>query len=120
MSRGSVVYLIALAFLTPRYNIFTYEGSDEPWVAKSGRMQDNVFSDNTISGGDESIKLKEADGTEFTSNTFKDAKTIRFVDCEDTLMSSNTGLKGVEQKVEDACFDGKSDSDDSTDYRPTC
>lgn len=100
-----------------RYNVFTYEGSDDPWVVDSGRSQDNVFSDNTIIGGDESIKLKEADGTQFIDNAFEDADTIRFHDCEDTLMSGNTGLDDVELKVTGgSCFDDDSDSD----YTPTC
>lgn len=100
-----------------RYNVYTYEGSDDPWVADSGRSQDNIFSDNTISGGQESIKLSMADGTEFIDNTFKSAKTVRFEDCEGTLMSGNTGLDKVSLKVSDgSCFNKKSDRD----YKPVC
>ena len=58
-----------------------------------------------------------ADGTEFIDNTFKSAKTVRFEDCEGTIMSGNTGLNSVELKVTDAsCFDKTSDSD----YKPVC
>lgn len=100
-----------------RYNVFTYEGTDEPWVLDTGRPQNNVFSDNTMIGGRESIKLTLADGTEFIDNTFEDADTLRFEDCENTLMSGNTGLQGVELKVtEGSCFAEGSDSD----YTPTC
>ena len=100
-----------------RYNVYTYEGSDDPWVVDSGRPQDNIFSENTIIGGDESIKLTTADGTQFTDNAFEDADTIRFKDCEDTLMSGNTGLDDVTLKVTDgSCFDEDSDSA----YTPVC
>ena len=86
-------------------------------MADSGRSQDNIFSDNTLSGGQETIKLTMADGTEFIDNTFKSAKTVRFEDCEGTIMSGNTGLNSVELKVTDgSCFDKTSDSD----YKPVC
>lgn len=92
-------------------------GSDDPWVVDSGRPQDNIFSDNTITGGDESIKLTTADGTEFVDNTFEDADTVRFKDCADTLMSGNTGLEDVDLKVTDgSCFHVDSDAA----YIPTC
>lgn len=80
-------------------------------------MQDNVFSDNTIDGADESIKLKQADGTQFTGNTFTKAGTVRFDDCEKTYMSGNTGLGDAEVKIDGACFDGDSDSEK---YTPSC
>ncbi|CAM9699718.1 unnamed protein product, partial [Laminaria digitata] len=100
-----------------KYNVYTYEGSDDPWATNSGRSQDNVFSDNTITGGDESIKLTMADGTEFVDNTFKSAKTIRFEDAEYTLMSGNTGLDDADRRIsKGACFDKKSDSG----YKPVC
>eukprot|EP00904_Undaria_pinnatifida_P005798 jgi/Undpi1/2348/HiC_scaffold_13.g05731.m1 len=100
-----------------KYNIYTYEGSDDPWVVDSGRPQDNIFSDNTITGGDESIKLKQADGTQIIDNKFEDPDTIRFEDCEETLVSGNTGLDDADLKVTDgSCFDGDSDSE----YTPTC
>lgn len=100
-----------------RYNVFTYEGTDDPWVVNSGRSKDNIFSDNTMRGSDESLKLSVSDGFEFIDNTFKSAKTIRFDDCEGTLMSGNSGLGSVELKVNGgSCFDKKSDSG----YKPVC
>lgn len=100
-----------------RYNFFTYEGSDEPDVVDSGRSQDNVFRNNEVSGGDESIKLKESDGTVFQDNDFSDTDTIRFDDATEVLMVGNSGLDDVELKVaNDACFD--EDSDDG--FEPTC
>ena len=94
-----------------RYNVYTYEGSDDPWVADSGRMKNNVIRDNTINGSPESIKLGEADGTEFIDNTFEDPAKIRFEDCSGTIMSGNTGLDDVELTINDgACFDDTSDS----------
>ena len=100
-----------------RYNVYTYEGSDDPWVVDSGRMQDNVVSDNTIIGGPESIKLGAADGTRFIDNTFEDPTKIRFQDSSETLMSGNTGLDNVKLRIVDgACFDDKSDSA----FTPTC
>ncbi|CAM9491122.1 unnamed protein product, partial [Laminaria digitata] len=100
-----------------RYNVYTYEGSDDPWVADSGRSQDNIFSDNTIIGGPESIKLGEADGTEFIDNTFEDPEKIRFQDSTRTVMSGNTGLGDVELRITDgACFDDSSDSA----FTPVC
>ena len=58
-----------------------------------------------------------ADGTKFVDNTFKSAKTIRFEDCDGTLMSGNSGLGSAKLKVTNgSCFDKKSDSD----YKPVC
>lgn len=99
------------------YNVYSYEGSDEPWVVDSGRMKDNVVTDNTIIGGHESIKLGAADGTEFIDNKFEDPDKIRFLDCTGTVMSGNTGLDDVELSTTDgACFDDKSDSA----FTPVC
>lgn len=95
----------------PRYNTYTYLGSDAPDVADSGRSQDNVFQENTIVGGAESIKLMDSDGTQFIDNIFEDAKTIRFTDARNTLMSGNTGLNNSKLKVANgASFDARSDS----------
>ncbi|CAN0483251.1 unnamed protein product [Scytosiphon promiscuus] len=92
-------------------------GSDEPWVLPTGRPQNNIFTENTMIGGGETIKLTTADGTEFIDNTFEDAETVRFEDCEGTLMSGNTGLDGVEMKVtEGSCFANGTDPA----YTPTC
>lgn len=100
-----------------RYNFFTYEGSDDPDVADSGRSQNNVFIENEISGGDESIKLKDSDGTVFEDNDFSDTETIRFDDSTEVLMKGNSGLSGVELKVTNgACFDDDSDEE----FEPTC
>lgn len=113
-------FFITLLTLTPtlfRYNAYTYLGSDDPDVVDSGRPQDNVFSDNTIIGGDETIKLKQADGTQFIDNIFENATTIRFDNSTETLMSGNTGLDDAELKVANgACFDDESDAE----YTPTC
>ena len=58
-----------------------------------------------------------ADGTKFVDNTFKSAKTMRFEDCDGTLMSGNSGLGSAKLKVTNgSCFDKKSDSD----YKPVC
>ena len=97
--------------------MYTYEGSDDPWVVDSGRMQDNIISDNIIIGGPESIKLGSADGTQFIDNTFEDPTKIRFQDSSETLMSGNTGLDNAKLRIVDgACFDKKSDSA----FTPTC
>ena len=93
-----------------RFNTFSYLGSDAPEVSESGRSQDNVFKGNTIIGGLESIKIKEADGTQFIDNSFKDASTIRFVDAKRTLMLGNTGLDDSKLKIASgASFDKSSD-----------
>ena len=100
-----------------RYNTYSYLGSDAPDVVDSGRSQDNLFQDNTIIGGLESIKITEADGTQFIDNKFEDATTIRFEDATGTIMSGNTGLDDAELKVADgACFDDASDAN----YTPIC
>lgn len=108
-----MIYQTTAVFETPplpRFNTFSYLGSDAPEVGDSGRSQDNVFRENTIVGGLESIKIKEADGTQFIGNTFKDASTIRFVDAKKTLMSGNTGLDDSKLEVANgASFDGSSD-----------
>ena len=84
---------------------------------ESGRSQDNIFQENTIIGGLESIKIKEADGTQFIDNTFEDVTTIRFDDAEGTVVSGNTGLDDAELKVNNgACFSEASDAA----YTPTC
>ena len=99
------------------YNVYSYEGSDEPWVADSGRMKDNIVTGNTIIGGPESIKLGSADGTEFIDNNFKDPENIRFQDCTGTVMSGNTGLDDVDLRITDgACFGDKSGSA----FTPVC
>lgn len=99
-----------------RYSIYTYEGSDDPEATDSGRSQDNVFSDNKITGGSETIKLQQADGTQFIDNVFSDVTTTRFDDVTETLMKGNTGLDDAKLKVENACFDSASDSG----YEPVC
>ena len=97
--------------------MYTYEGSDDPWVVDSGRPQDNIIAGNTIIGGPESIKLGSADGTQFIDNTFEDPTKIRFQDSSETLMSGNTGLDDVNLRITDgACFDSDSDSA----FTPTC
>ena len=76
----------------------------------SGRSQDNIFRDNTLIGGKESLKITTADGTQFIDNTFHEALTIRFDNATKTTMSGNTGLTGVKLKVANgASFDEKSD-----------
>eukprot|EP00904_Undaria_pinnatifida_P005807 jgi/Undpi1/2356/HiC_scaffold_13.g05739.m1 len=100
-----------------KYNTYSYLGSDLPDTVESGRSQDNIFQENTIIGGLESIKIKEADGTQFIDNTFEDVTTIRFDDAEGTVVSGNTGLDDAELKVNNgACFSEASDAA----YTPTC
>lgn len=93
-----------------RYNTYSYLGSDAPDVVMSGRSQDNIFRDNTLIGGKESLKITTADGTQFIDNAFHEALTIRFDNATKTTMSGNTGLTGVKLKVANgASFDEKSD-----------
>ena len=100
-----------------RYNTYSYLGSDAPDVVDSGRSQDNIFKENTFVGGDESLKIKEADGTRFIDNTFEDVTTIRFDDATGTIMTGNTGLDDADLKVANgACFDQASDAE----FVPTC
>ena len=96
--------------LLPRYNTYTYLGTDAHDVVDSGRSQDNIFRENNIIGGAESIKLMDADGTQFINNTFQDATTIRFSDATKTVMAGNIGLKNSKLKVADgASSDARSD-----------
>ena len=105
------------ASLFSRYNAYSYLGTDLPETVPSGRSQNNVFSQNTFVAGQESIKIKEADGTQFLDNTFEDAAVVRFDNATMNLMQGNTGLEEAELKVDNgACFDGESDSD----YEPVC
>lgn len=100
-----------------RYNVYTYDGTDLPWVVDSGRPLNNVFSDNTITGGVETIRLRVSDGTEFIDNTFKGATAARFDDATETVMSGNTGLDNVKlRSVNGACFDEISDAG----FTPIC
>lgn len=79
-------------------------------MVESGRSQDNCFQENTIIGGTETLKIMDADGTEFIGNSFEDAATIRFDDSARTLMSGNTGLHNAKLKVHNgASFDQNSD-----------
>lgn len=100
-----------------RYGVYSYQGSDLPDVSTTGRSQDNLFSENQITGGEETIKLKESDGTAFIDNTFDNVTTIRFDNTTEVLMKGNTGLEYVEIKViNGACFDDDSDSE----FEPEC
>ncbi|CAM9942410.1 unnamed protein product [Ascophyllum nodosum] len=102
-----------------KYNVYTYEGSDDPDVVESGRPQNNVFSGNLIVGADEAIKLKESDDMQFLDNVFVNTTTLRFNDSTGVVMIGNSGLDldEVELKVSNgACFDGSSDSG----FEPVC
>lgn len=80
-------------------------------MVDSGRSRDNVFQENTIIGGAESIKLMDTDGTQFIDNSFEEATIIRFNDARRTVMSGNTGLNNSKLKVTNgASFDAVSDS----------
>lgn len=81
-------------------------------MVDSGRPTSNTYIGNTIIGGRETIKLKEADNMIFLENTFEDATTIRFFDTKNTLMLDNTGLEALdlELKTNSSCFDELSDS----------
>ena len=79
-------------------------------MVDSGRSQDNVFRENNLIGSLESIKLLDADGTQFIDNIFEDATTLRFNDARKTLMSGNIGLDETKLKVANgATFDARSD-----------
>nr|BDX99461.1 mannuronan C5-epimerase [Cladosiphon okamuranus] len=100
-----------------QYNAYSYLGSDLPETVDSGRSQNNVFSQNTIVGGQESIKIKEADGTQFLDNVFEDALVVRFDNATVNLMQGNAGLEEAQLIVTNgACFDGDSDAG----YEPVC
>ena len=100
-----------------RYNAYSYLGSDAPHVVESGRSQDNLFQENTIVGSLETLKIMDADGTQFVGNSFEDAVTIRFDDAARTVMSGNTGLNNTKLKVNNgATFDEKSDYG----FEPVC
>lgn len=102
-----------------RYNVYTYEGSDAPYVVSSGRCQDNDFLGNKIEGGIETMKLQASDGTTFVENAFSDVSTIRLDDATEVLMSGNTGLNGTsfDLKIQNGgCFDASSDAG----FVPTC
>eukprot|EP00904_Undaria_pinnatifida_P005755 jgi/Undpi1/2309/HiC_scaffold_13.g05693.m1 len=100
-----------------QYSVYLYGGNDVPETTSSSRPQYNKFEGNTITGGGESMRVADSDGTQFVDNTFVDAATTRFDDSADTLVSGNAGLEDIKIKVvNSACFDGKSDSD----YTPTC
>eukprot|EP00904_Undaria_pinnatifida_P009115 jgi/Undpi1/5333/HiC_scaffold_2.g00614.m1 len=100
-----------------KYNAYSYLGSDAPHVVESGRSQDNLFQENTIVGSLETLKIMDADGTQFVGNLFEDAVTIRFDDAARTVMSGNTGLNNTKLKVNNgATFDEKSDYG----FEPVC
>ena len=88
----------------PRFDTYSYLGSDAPDVVGSGRSQDNVFENTTIIGGLERIKLIHADGTQFTDNTLDDATTIRFNDGQKTVMTGKIGLKNSNLQVTNGAY----------------
>lgn len=93
-----------------RYTIFFYLGADLPEVEWSGQTQSNLFQENIIVGGIESLTVKESDGNQFVDNAFEDAATIRFDDAARTVMLGNTGLDDTRLKVTNgASFDKISD-----------
>lgn len=48
--------------------LYTYMGSDEPYVSgNDGRLKNNLFDGNTISNTEVGVKIKESDDTTFTS-----------------------------------------------------
>lgn len=94
----------ALRFLSFRYALYTYLGSDGPDVVDIGRPQNNMFESNTIIGGPQAIKLKEADGTKIINNVFEEPEKIEFNLTTDTYFTGNMGLDDVEIKVTDSCF----------------
>ncbi|CAN0507471.1 unnamed protein product, partial [Scytosiphon promiscuus] len=99
------------------FSVYTYEGSDDPWVVDSGRQQNNKFYKNTIIGGARNtISLRQADNTKFNKNTFEDVTELYFEESEGTIMRRNTGLDDVELGVRDSCFHPNSDSD----FTPVC
>lgn len=82
-----------------------------------GRSYDNTYEGNTISGGDETIKLKESDDMVFKDNIFTEATTIRFDDSTGMVMTGNSGLDDATLKVANgACFSEESDDG----FEPTC
>lgn len=87
-----------------RYALYTYLGSDGPDVVDTGRPQNNVFDSNTILGGPQAIKLKEADGTKITNNYFEEPTKIEFNLTTGTYFTGNTGLEDAEVKATDSCF----------------
>lgn len=87
-----------------RYALYTYLGSDGPDVVDTGRPHNNVFEANTILGGPQAIKLKEADGTKIIKNFFEDPGKIEFNLTTETYFTGNMGLEDVEIKATDACF----------------
>ena len=93
-----------------RYNAYSYLGSDAPDVVESGQSKDNCFQENTIIGGIETLKIMDADGTEFIGNSFEDAVTIHFDDSTRTVMLGNTGLNDARLKLHNgASFDRQSE-----------
>ncbi|CAM9925068.1 unnamed protein product [Ascophyllum nodosum] len=72
------------------YGLFTYHGSDTPEVSSDGRPSENFFYDNAISDTKTSVKIKEANKTVITGNTFTGASRLEFNDAEGTAWSSNT------------------------------
>ncbi|CAM9570770.1 unnamed protein product, partial [Hapterophycus canaliculatus] len=102
-----------------KYNAFTYVGSDAPDTeeGKDGRSYENTYTGNTMSGGVETIKLKDSDDMVFENNAFTgDDLVIRFDNCTETVLKGNTGLGNVELKVLNTCFSSESDDE----YTPTC
>lgn len=55
-------------FLGVQDGLYTYQGSDEPYVSgNDGRVKDNSFDGNIISNTDVATKIKEGDDNSFTS-----------------------------------------------------
>lgn len=55
-------------FVAVQDGLYTYQGSDEPYVSgNNGRVKDNSFDNNVISNTDVATKIGDGDDNSFTS-----------------------------------------------------
>lgn len=102
--------------LLPRYALYTYEGSDAPDTVDSGYPQRNVWINNTVEGGPQSIKFKQSDYNTLVNNVFTDPGVLQFNLSTQNEMINNEGLEDMELKVENSCFTEESDEE----FQPRC
>lgn len=101
-----------LNYLTQTAGLYTYEGSDEPYVS-DGRPSANVWENNIISNTEIGVKITSGDNNVFTGNVFTGTETFEFKDTDGTEWTGNT-------IPSDSCLEGSTSFASGSDDVPSC
>jgi parallel beta-helix repeat protein len=99
-----------------KYGFYFYKGSDTPEPGDDGRPRNNTFTHNNVHDtGSDGIKMSDADGNTFTSNTFTNVGSLfEFSTGASNTLTTNTIPSTVTLKVS-----GTSSVPSSLTVRPT-